>query len=634
MQTLWSRVAQTRGTCCCPQCLQAVQSVSRRATASATRKTPKFLTSSTLWYSGIFAAAATYDAAAKKQRREQWDQAIFEVKQDLARPVEASSPPEHRQVHGSTDAPQDTTVSQADEEGDLFKYVEPFQERPQWPTNTGPPLNIQQLPPQSLYASDVRKAHAALTRGVPKKLERTMLAVDEFQLWVFSALRGADGRYDEDVTSSISLEYRDKMIRPVEEAVNVRKRKREDIRRLRPEDAFLANWRRSDGDVALCCYNEDDAGTYQQTQRELNASLQQLFRLHARKTISTCSLLAKVIHNLHLSSAPPNLHTWNTLLLGFKQTDMPMLTKYTLAAIHTIVVRPNEITNIVALDHFREANECENFIYWIELMRGQYGGLMLAHSDTEITDENRITLKQGEEVGRLGKKKIYRLPYPTPNVFASIIKGVLKFSGFHSALSICEGMGHEGWGLCMSGLSPLLADCAERGDWDAGLAIWHQIQALKTRSTMRKGRHAFREEVIALESYAAMIKLCTKARQKSVFQDIWEQVNIVHPTKLKSLMAMLQPDKGIPEAPPLDALVDTVEAMPDENAVPEEIFSQDPINDGPAVELEIEDASHPQSHTLRQESKVTAHISERNRTDAHVDGAGTRAAHGLGGRRS
>ncbi|KAH9834308.1 hypothetical protein Tdes44962_MAKER01965 [Teratosphaeria destructans] len=596
-----------------------MQGVSRRATASATRKTPQFLTSSTLWYSGIFAAAATYDAAAKKQRREQWDHAILEVKQDLAKPVEAPRSSEDRHVHESTGAPAGAPVREPDDEGDLFKYVEPFQERPQWPTNTGPPLNIRQLPPQSLYASDARKAHAALSRGVPKKLERTMLAVDEFQLWVFSALRNDDGRYDEDVTSSISLEYRDKMIRPVDEAENVRMRKREDIRRLRFEDSYLTNWQRADGDVPLCRYTEDDSGAYQQTQRELNASLQQLFRLHASKNISTRALLVKVIHNLHLSTAAPNLHTWNTLLLGFKQTDMPKLTKYAIAAMQTIVIRPNEITNVATLDHFREMDECENFIWWIELMRGFNGGLMLAHPNTVITEENRLTLKERETVNSAMKKKIYRLPYPTPNVFASIIKGVIKFSGFHSALQICEAMGHEGWGLCMSGLSPLLANCAERGDWDSGLAVWDQIQALKTRSSRRHGKHGFREEVIALESYAAMIKLCTKARQKSVFQDVWEQANEVHPTKLRSLIAMVQPGKAVPEAPPLEALVDTVDAMPEEVVGSEDMYLDDTSVGRSVAELEMlemESDFQTQFPQQRQQPLVRAHMSGHHRRDA------------------
>lgn len=89
MQTLWTRVAQVRGSCRCPQCLHVAQGVARGAgTARANAIRPKYWTSSTLWYSGIFAAAATFDAGAKVQRREQWDQAIAEVKQELGQAVD------------------------------------------------------------------------------------------------------------------------------------------------------------------------------------------------------------------------------------------------------------------------------------------------------------------------------------------------------------------------------------------------------------------------------------------------------------------------------------------------------------------------------------------------------------------
>ena len=89
MQFLFTRLAQARGshTCRCPQCLTSASAtsatISRRAAATATRRVPRYLTSSTLWYSGIFAAAATFDAGAKRQRREKWDRAIADVKGDL-----------------------------------------------------------------------------------------------------------------------------------------------------------------------------------------------------------------------------------------------------------------------------------------------------------------------------------------------------------------------------------------------------------------------------------------------------------------------------------------------------------------------------------------------------------------------
>ena len=91
MQTIWSRIAQGGSSaagssaCKCPQCLTFAGGLTRRVGAGATRQKPKYLTSSTLWYSGIFAAAATLDAGAKLRRREKWDRAIAEVREELGK---------------------------------------------------------------------------------------------------------------------------------------------------------------------------------------------------------------------------------------------------------------------------------------------------------------------------------------------------------------------------------------------------------------------------------------------------------------------------------------------------------------------------------------------------------------------
>lgn len=83
MQTLWSRLAtRTRVSCGCPSCLSHTAGVARRPITAAGKR-PNYAYSSTLFYSGIFAAAATTDAVVKQKRRERWDRAIAEVKQEI-----------------------------------------------------------------------------------------------------------------------------------------------------------------------------------------------------------------------------------------------------------------------------------------------------------------------------------------------------------------------------------------------------------------------------------------------------------------------------------------------------------------------------------------------------------------------
>jgi len=133
-------------------------------------------------------------------------------------------------------------------------------------------------------------------------------------------------------------------------------------------------------------------------------------------------------------------------------------------------------------------------------------------------------------------RRVIQLPYPTPMVFGALIKGVLKFSGFEAALRVCQGMAHEGWGLCMSGLNPLLLDCVARRDWTSGLAVWNQVKALKDKERRRSkvpGR-------IPLSNFATMLQLCTRCRQKDAFEEVMEEASMVYPEALQALLRLVQ----------------------------------------------------------------------------------------------
>ncbi|KAI7223230.1 hypothetical protein KC333_g615 [Hortaea werneckii] len=548
MQTVWSRIAQTRGTCCCPQCLHSgTAGVSRRATGSATRRAPKFLTSSTLWYSGIFAAAATFDAGVKQQRREQWDKAIAEVKQELGQRTErVTQGAKGTEVDAVSPSGKRDALDALAEVADVFSEVEPYRRRAMWPANTGPPLQVHRLPPESIYATDVRREQASLRRWTPKKLEAVMLSIDALQLKIFHQLAlqsGSDWRTE--ASAAIPVNYRDQMFMSAEELLAAFDSKSKDLARLKRSDPELNDWQRAEQDVPLSSYSQDDQGLFHGTTRELNKSLQALFKQHAASTLTTPALLAKVAYNLAISAAPPNVHTYNTLLLGFSKAQQPTLVGSTIHSLRRTSMRPNEVTNSAILNHYTAQDDAEGFIKWIKLMRGKNGGLALARPDIRINEAGADRLIRDEERGR--PDRVIQLPYPTPNVFSAIIRGMLKFSGFDTALGICERMGQEGWGLCMSGLTPLLKDCARHGDWESGLAVWDQIQALKKRSTRRQGK-TWVSEVVGLDAYAAMLRLCSRTGQRDEFECVWQQACRAHQGRAGVLKEIVEYQQARPNA--------------------------------------------------------------------------------------
>ena len=535
MQILWSRVAQTRGTCHCPQCLQcAAPGVSRRATASATRQAPRFLTSSTLMYSGIFAAAATFDAGAKKQRREQWDQAIAGLKQELgqgtadAQGLGASVQPKDHDGSVATEDGVDVSSDGADVDVDLFDDVAPQRRTSQWPANTGPELVVRNLPPQSIYAKSISRERAEKQRWVWRKLERVMLSMDMLQVEMFYRIHEQSQCNDgwlETLKEAVPEEYLRQIDKLKARWKTALRAKRDACHQLwLTSDDCQDDYSRPETDVRLCDYNQDDLGNFRYTTRELNTSLQYLFREHARQKLSTPFLLAKVAYNLHICNTPPDLHTYNTLLLGLSRAEEPKLVDGIIRSLRGTRVRPNEVTNTAILDHYRTVGDKDGFMKWCALLRGKKGGLALARSDINITEAGRSRLIFDEEY----PNRIIQLPYPTPNVFGALIKGVLEFGSFDTALGLCESMGHEGWGLCMGGLTPLLKDCADRGDWGSGLAVWRQIEALRVKS----GREAVRRgevEKIGYTTYATMIRLCARCKKENFFDDVWRRAVSDHP---------------------------------------------------------------------------------------------------------
>lgn len=572
MQTLWSRVAQVRATCRCPQCLNTANGVTRRATASATKRTPRYLYSSTLWYSGIFAAAATFDAARKERRKEQWDRVIAEVRQELEQPtslrdvkavgaegkLDDTVKADDAVVAGkenidgdvkeykpfgallerdeTTNARQDVadetigsdTLDNKENENCIFDLLDTAKSRPQWPESTGPRLGQDRsdfpefnLPPQSVYAADWAKERAKIRRWTPKKLA-TVQKCSELLQWQFISRIQWCGSVDQAV-AAVPEEYAKHILQSRDSMMREYKIKMAELQEIKAADHQLSDYhpRNPEQGQSFCQYTQDSLGRFHDTARQVNRSLRSLFEQRRLESISQSALLAKLAYTLHLSPAPPNVDTFNTLLVGLINVGEDHLAKKVVVNMSESHIRANEVSLVAELEYHTRRDDIQKFVRLVERLRGKHGGPMLAQPNIRITRGSRKkTLFRWEVEGRRGREeRVIQLPAPTPMVFGAIINGVLKFAGFESALSIVEEMGREGWGLCMAGLTPLLKDCTLRNDFTSGLAVWKQIQALKIKSVGQRVVHA----EIGIEAYAAMLRLCTACDQQETFNSVWSQ---------------------------------------------------------------------------------------------------------------
>ncbi|GAB7338691.1 hypothetical protein MBLNU457_5416t1 [Dothideomycetes sp. NU457] len=540
MQTVWSRIAQSTATCRCPSCAATAGGIARRAATATGKRPTKFWTSSTLLYSGIFAAAATNDAAAKEKRLKQWDAAIADVKQGLERGKEDDSqikaerireyelrfseevPVEERLNYAQgqsseADGPQ-TRAQDLDEIEAIFEKAHmTSKDVPIWPSSTGLMLKRRNVPPQSKYATQFASETAARKQWTPKKIRLNELSVDRMvlRMLVWMNLEGMT----EDLIAEAPRKARKKFIRPRSEYYQLLEETEAKLRRVR---ATPVNVEESEDMSLYCHYQHDEYGSHHEAATELNRELSSIFgqydRLQKGETsrgISQPGLLMYICRRLTTCPVPPNLTCWNTILKGFLDRGFdPRLNSYVIRAMREGHIRMNEDSYINILKHYQRAEDREGFVNFVGLMQGQNGGLALAKSGIKVNEasEGRL-IEFFDEVA--GEMKIIQKPYQVPSVFNHIVKGVLQFAGFRTAIEICQSMGREGWGSSMVGMTSLLQNCALRSDWESGREVWNQIKLIQSKSRRRGVA-----EKIQARTYVSMLAMCVACEQEYDYDEV------------------------------------------------------------------------------------------------------------------
>ncbi|KAG9952111.1 hypothetical protein KCU85_g2490, partial [Aureobasidium melanogenum] len=523
MQALWSRIAQTGLSCHCPSCVSAGASgVARRSTTAAGRRPVRWALSSTFVYSGIFAAAATTDAGFKQKRREQWDRAIADIKHDLDQPALDKTTVTQDLAQAQKEKEEQIQPEQEKEEPVPWKLLfddlqeaileDPHEEAqfdgPIWPANTGADLHRPFVAPNSIYAKPFHRERALATRWTPKKTRTTELAVDKLILRMLLHLDELGFR--KDIGSAVPTSCSDFFGAPAPQlkALLLYTNTQHMDATTFPDSFAQLNDLPRQHKYGVT-YRQDAFGEFHHTAQNLNSAFRQLFEKKKSGQLAYEELVAKIAYNLYISSAPPDLDCWNTLLCGFMECGDLFLVNPTLNAIRNANVRHNEITIKATLKYYIMVNSPDRFVAFVDRVRGLGNGLMLAKPTTIINDSGntRLVLKENG--------KIVQKPYHTPGVFETIVQGVLHFAGFDVALRIYKDMGREGWGLSIRGLTPLLDDRARNADYKLGNQIWNLIKMLQAESKA-KGN----QERLFARTYSAMLRLCSVCNDMARFEEI------------------------------------------------------------------------------------------------------------------
>ncbi|TKA78931.1 hypothetical protein B0A49_02370 [Cryomyces minteri] len=548
MQTIWSRAAPTRASCLCPSCLsRGTAPIARRASAATGRRLLKPGYSSTLFYSGIFAAAALGDAKLKLDRRHRWDAAIMREKQGLeeAGRVGQSAREQAEQEHEreQEDEGEEEKEEEEEEEEEQELSADPqdatgltghavADAAPFWPPNTGPDLNVFHVAPESIYAGGLARQKALRNRWSDKKVQTVRLSVQKLVLKCLSHIESVEGKalgpqsLPPTIASLIDGDVKATLLRVQTQLSH--------IRFARDNSAMEACLPA----LAWPAYEQDDSGDFHRVAAEMNDALRSIFHRYKRgnRVSSPREVAVDICHNLLTSSAPPNLETYNILIPSLNRLGQDRMVDVVIASLRETHVRPNEVTLAAILRYYIKRDNADMFTYWVRLMRGHFGGLALARPDIKITAASEGRLVRDE----MHPERVIQKPYATPTVFSVLVTGVLKFAGFEMALEVCEAMGRDRWGLDLDALNSLMRSCVERRDWESGRIIWNQMK------TLRKKRFATdtQRSILLRAAYFRALSLCLACDKQKEFGMLLEEAALAG-CNVKKMLKSLETQAGI-----------------------------------------------------------------------------------------
>lgn len=548
MLALWSRATRTPGTCRCISCISKHAALNTRTgvRTSWLLSTP----TSTFVYTTVFAAGLAIDARSKQQRNKQWDTAFDQLRGEMGESmsdgkgtgsaaadailVKEVSPPEidvdalHRvagmELEEQTPVGEPRPEVHVEDIAESFWDYLPFDNRlPDgrnehlaWPANTGPDVIRHHLPPQSLWSPENMRWTAIRKRQTWKKLAMQELAISEL---IHALLALSDvARLPKEVFAPLSPVIRDIALLSQEENWEARRVIRghrhllSKVSKSIPSQEIeqVKTWIRGPTTPA---YHQDSDGDFYGIAEQMNAAVRKLLNEEPPQNdidrrIHFPTVLAKVCHNLLVSSAAPDVQTFNILLTSLKQKRQPRLVADVIRAFEYCKIRPNEISCAVILDHYIDMDDPDGFSDFVTRMRGGLNALMLARPDITINEmgESRLI--------RVSEGKVYQKVHPTPLVFNSLMLGVLKFAGFDRAVDIYFEMKEDGWGLDTLGLSYFLRDCVQRADWNGGVVIWEEISSIKQRI----------KELHLEKAYSDMLSLCSITGNTVAFNQLINEV--------------------------------------------------------------------------------------------------------------
>ena len=547
MQTVWSRAIRSSCTCRCSTCFSSGTALARRTTTAAARRGLRFGDTFTAFYSSIFAFAAIADAKSKDARRQKWDEVIAEAQEDL----EALERMQQSRIDSSS---ADVRLDNETESVKQMSWQELFSRATQEKKTRialgveglkGVSLDlleklssseIEQLLPEAVCGYSETdfwggwKSDRYFRTGFPtKKLKIFELSISKLVLRFLlesEERRNAipDQPKDPEATGQQSSScYRKELAGRIAN-INIR------LSAL----SHVYPWPRTSIDLETPSrpkYVErfvDD---------KLNVALRSVFLASEEQKADIDTLTSRICYNLLASSTPPDVNTYNMLIIVLCRLREHGLVRAVLESMHECHVPPNEITISSTLRFYTATNDRSGFARYVKMVGSRNGLLDLGYPGTAILSRRNQVLP-----GYLHKRRrLFRtedstgLPVELATqeeaacmlviqkaprnqaVLEELFCGTLKFFGLSQARYCYKALVEEGWEVNVRILTLMLKSCAREKNWRLGRMVWQQLQDL----ALEAGKKA----------YYWMLQLCHTCQRDREFHSVLKQASChgIHP---------------------------------------------------------------------------------------------------------
>ncbi|KAH7153197.1 hypothetical protein EDB81DRAFT_449648 [Dactylonectria macrodidyma] len=497
MQSLWSRAGQAhRGGC--RVCDSAIAALGRRVTTAATRpRKPTFAEVFTACYSTMFASAAVVDAIRKEDRRQDLDRQLEDARRELAE-AQMMRVMETKRISASLDVEQpELTDHQMEELWASLKDI--YTNRPFMKDVLQPIALSESELLARLHEEHYHKPSRALMRSLRRTdyttLELAIIA-EETDPNIERRSPKTEGQLQQDSRTVVKLVSRL-------------------CKRVQSMDPSLPSPSYDEARTLASMWTQ--TFTYPSMDPQLAERSRVLLNKQLRDIINSPKLglkeiVGRVCYNILVAPHPPDMHTYNTLIVAFDKRKYYKLAE---DVAHSFFFKrrllPTPSTFVALANHYRLSNQHWKFLRTIACITGldTLSGCKLGRRRVKEVDELRAGKEWwiGKGMTRTDGWVYKNLPLDRP-LLEALIKGLLHISLFEQAATLFVSCMNANVSLDRKIFKQLLDECILALDWGAAVYLVRGFTNCEDSVSLVTGTGRSSEDAYIVNRLRVMVDIC------------------------------------------------------------------------------------------------------------------------------